>query len=609
MAPSALTNGIHTFIYPQVNEVPVTDAFYLNNPDPQHDVDIPEQLLGSKRKLRVIVLGSGMSGINFFKYAEDPAKASDLEIQCYEKNEDVGGTWLENRYPGCACDIPSVVYQFPWRPAPWSKYYSHSPEIWRYVKMVAEENDFINKYIKLAHEAKSMSWDEEIGQWTVEVEDLKSGRKFKDHCDFVVNCTGVLNQWKWPDIEGLHSFKGNLLHSAQWNQGIDLKGKRVALIGAGSSGVQILPNIYDQVDHVYTWVRSQIWITAGFAQKFAGKDGANFEYSAEQRKLFDDPDEYKAYCKMIEGELNQRFRFIINGSEAQKDAVDFSVEEMKTKLKQKPELLDKIMPTHFFVGCRRPTPGNGYLEALAGEKTTAYTSQLQRITEKGFIDPDGVEHEVDVMICATGFDTSYKPRLPIYVGGKDMSEKWAEDNPAAPPPTYLSVALAEVPNYVVFAGAYCPAAHGSFFPLIQCYSDYTLQILDKIQSENIKSLRPKRKATDQFLRHADTFLKRTAWTGPCSSWFKGGRKDSKPAIWPGSRLHFLRLLEKVRFEDYDIEYENEQNMWSFLGSGFHVCERDGSDITWYLGAPERPVDEEKILKTMDGLKGISLEKP
>lgn len=474
--------------------------------------------------------------------------------------------------------------------------------------MVAEENDFINKYIKLAHEVKSLSWDGETGQWTAQVKDLKSDREFTDHADFILNCTGVLNKWKWPNIEGLHDFKGNLLHSAQWNQSVDLKGKKVALLGAGSSGVQILPSIYDQVERVYTWVRSKIWITAGFAQSFAGKEGANFVYNEEQQKLFENPDEYKAYCKMIEGELNQRFKFIINGSKAQKDAVDFSVNEMKGKMQNKPELIEKVMPEDFFVGCRRPTPGNGYLETLTGDKTTVFTSQLQRITPKGFIDPDGNEHEVDVIICATGFDTSYKPRMPIIVDGKDMRETWDNNNPTAPAPTYLSVALAEVPNYIVFAGAYCPAAHGSFFPLIQCYSDYALQVLHKMQTENIKSIRPKQRATEQFLRHADTYLKRTAWTGPCSSWFKGGKPNGKPAIWPGTRISFLRLLEKVRFEDYDIEYENEDNMWTFLGNGFHVGERDGSDITWYLGKPEHEVDEEKIRKVMDGTKGIEYGK-
>lgn len=106
MAPSATSNGDQSFVYPSVKDAPADDQVYLNNPDPAHDAEIPDQLYGSKRKLRVIVIGSGMSGINFFKFAED--KASNLEIRCYEKNEDIGGTWLENRYPGCACDVKEL---------------------------------------------------------------------------------------------------------------------------------------------------------------------------------------------------------------------------------------------------------------------------------------------------------------------------------------------------------------------------------------------------------------------------------------------------------------------------------------------------------------------
>lgn len=417
---------------------------------------------------------------------------------------------------------------------------------------------------------------------------------------------GVLNKWKWPNIDGLWNFKGEVLHSAVWNKTTDLKGKRVALIGAGSSGVQILPNIYDQVSHVYHWIRSRIWITAGFAQAFAGEDGANFTYSDEQRRLFDDPDAYLSYCKMIEGELNQRFRFIVNGSKEQLEAREYSENEMRRNLKNNPELLEHVMPTDFFVGCRRPTPGNGYLEALTGPKTTAYPEQLQRITEKGFIDPDGQEHEVDVIICATGFDTTYKPRFPLLVGGVDKRKEWEGRETV---PSYLSLGYAGVPNFNIYAGAYCPSAHGSFFPLVQAYSDYTVQVLEKMQVDNIRSLRPKEKVVEHFLHHAKTFLKRTAWTGPCVSWFKGGKIDGTPAIYPGSRLHFLRLLEKPRFEDYDIEYDDPDDMFSFMGNGFHVCEEDGSDITWYLGKPKKVVDLKEVRETMSGLKGIPLSKP
>lgn len=147
-----------------------------------------------------------------------------------------------------------------------------------------------------------------------------------------------------------------------------------------------------------------------------------------------------------------------------------------------------------------------------------------------------------MIICATGFDTSYIPPVPLIVNGIDKRDEWKARGTV---PSYLSLAYAGVPNLFVYAGAYCPSAHGSLFPIIDAYVNYTIQVIEKMQVENIRSVTPKSKPTEQFLRHANTFLKRTAWTGPCSSWFKGGKVDGAPAIYPGSRLHFLRLLEKV----------------------------------------------------------------
>ncbi|KIX98817.1 uncharacterized protein Z520_05278 [Fonsecaea multimorphosa CBS 102226] len=566
----------------------------LNNPS-VNDVPIPERPLGTRKKMRIGILGAGVSGLCLMKVAEE--RLSNVDVVCYEKNADIGGTWLENRYPGCACDIPSVAYQFPWRPWPWKNYYSSSKDIWAYLKAVEQENDFIKKYIKLRHHVKGLSWKDEDAKWVVEVENLQNGELLVDQVDVIVNGTGILNRWKWPEIAGIHDFKGKLIHSANWDPEVDLKDKKVALIGAGSSAVQILPSIYDQVSRVYHWVRSKIWVTAGFAQEFAGENGGNFAYSDTQTQLFNRKDAYLTYCKMIEGDLNRRFKFVINGSEAQREARRFAEKEMRINLANRPDLIDQVIPTDFFVGCRRPTPGLKYLQALASAKTTVYNQQLNRITANGCIDPSGKEQEVDVIICATGFDTSYRPRFRLMVNGQNVPDSWIEEVPS-----YLSLAVAGVPNYFTSGGAYFPSAHGSFFPLIQGSCEYIAEVIDKMQLENITSLRPKPEVTRQFSKFADSFLKRTAWTGPCSSWFKGGKVDAKPTIWPGSRLHFLRLIEKPRYEDFAITYEKE-NMFSFLGNGFHVCESDGSDITWYLGATETHIDEQEVREVMDGLKG------
>jgi cation diffusion facilitator CzcD-associated flavoprotein CzcO len=236
---------------------------------------IREQPYGTKRKLRVVLMGAGASSLNFFKKAEE--EMENMDMVCYEKNGDIGGTWLENRYPGCACDIPSVNYQFSWKIKLWSHYYSFSPEIWGYLKEIERENGFIGKYVKLRHRIERVQWDDGDAVWRFKVRNLETDELVEDAAEFFVNAGGVLNNWKWPDIPGLHDFKGKLMHSAAYEEGYPLEGKKVAVIGAGSSGVQIVAGVQRKAERIYHWIRSPIWITAGFAQRWAGEDGANFK--------------------------------------------------------------------------------------------------------------------------------------------------------------------------------------------------------------------------------------------------------------------------------------------------------------------------------------------
>lgn len=155
------------------------------------------------------------------------------------------------------------------------------------------------------------------------------------------------------------------------------------------------------------------WITAGFAQKYAGENGANFKYSEEQKQFHkDNPKEYLKYRKEIETELNRRFPLIINGTKEQLEALEFSRAEMSAKLRGNPILIDKLVPKNYAIGCRRPTPGNGYLEAISDERCTVIFDKIKEITETGVVTDDGVEHKMDVLVCATGFDNSWRPRYP-----------------------------------------------------------------------------------------------------------------------------------------------------------------------------------------------------
>lgn len=236
-----------------------------------------------------------------------------------------------------------------------------------------------------------------------------------------------------------------MLHSANWDSSIDLKGKTVAIIGSGSSAVQIVPNILPGVKALKCFVRSESWVTAGFGSNFAGKDGGNFKYTEEQKKLLaTDPKTYLRYRKNIESELNSRFRFILNGSEEQTTARAFAEKEMRRKLEKKPWIADAIVPKDFAVGCRRPTPGNGYLEALCEDNVYLIQGTITEITPKGIRTADGVEHEADIIVCATGFDVSWKPHYPtIGREGRSLAEEWKDV-----PSTYLSITVPHFPNYL-----------------------------------------------------------------------------------------------------------------------------------------------------------------
>jgi hypothetical protein len=254
---------------------------------------------------------------------------------------------------------------------------------------------------------------------------------------------------------------------------------------------------------------------------------------------------------------------------------------MRRKLGSKSRLADTIIPKDFNPGCRRPTPAPGYLEALTKDNVTVFTQHISKFDKTGFVDSESGEHyDVDAVICATGFDTTWLPRFQFTGrGGVSLSDQWGGTQGVTP---YLCVGIPNFPNYLTFCGPYGPVGHGSFLPLIEIWTVYMFSILEKLQIENIKSIVPKLSAAQDFRRHADLFLKRTAWTSPCRSWFKAGTVDGQAAIWPGSRLHHLEIMRQPRYEDYEIEYWNK-NRFAFLGNGFEMREFDGRDITNYLG--------------------------
>ncbi|THY86154.1 steroid monooxygenase, partial [Aureobasidium pullulans] len=393
------------------------------------------------------------------------------------------------------------------------------------LKKVADDYD-LRKYIRLNHRIVSATWNEDTRDWLVQVEDLTTGHVFQDDCNVLINASGVLNKWKWPKIEGREHFQGSMLHTANWDDSVDLTGKRVAVIGGGSSAVQIVPNIQPIVKSMECFLRSTSWITGNVGQRFASKDGGNFNYSDEQKEILqNDPVKYLKYRKIIESEMNVRFKFILNGSPEQAAVRKLVEADMRNKLVSKPEISDVLIPKDFAVGCRRPTPGNGYLEALCKDNVEVVSDSITKITATGIETADGVNHEVDIIICATGFDVSCRPAYPtIGRHGKDLAKEWEHI-----PSTYLSITVPDFPNYLSTVDGepmMWPGSRIHFFETMATvrWEDYHLTRLEK----------------NRFAYLADGFASRES-DGRDLSWYLGllDGRDVQPEIKDEDVREFL----------------------------------------------------------------------
>ncbi|OAA60218.1 Flavin monooxygenase-like protein [Niveomyces insectorum RCEF 264] len=577
---AATANGVHS-----PNGVNGTNGVNSINGVDGHaatQYEVTDQPLGVIKPLRIITIGAGASGINMAYQTKKHLK--NIELVCYEKNPKIGGTWYENRYPGCKCDIPSHNYQFTWEPNPnWSGLFSTSSEIQAYLEHCAKKHD-LNSYFKLSHAVVGATWDEAQSIWRVKVEDTQRKVVFEDWCHFLLNAGGILNHWKWPDIPGLRSFEGQLIHSANWPADADLQDKNVAVIGNGSTGIQIVPAIQPYVKHLTHLIRSPTWVTPGAASRYPSLRGGTIPdvFSEEQKAKFrNDPVTYSEFVKQIEREINAKFRMIINGAaaaeEARQNAHNSMVQLLGTRAA---DLGPKIIP-EFPVGCRRITPGVGYLESFSKPNVRVITeAKIDRVEPRGIVLDTGELIELDVLVCATGFDVSFSPRFPVTGRNKaDLGTLWSEPNV---PRAYLSLAIPDFPNYFMFLGPNAPISHGSVFTITENVSQYILQIVTKAQVEMIKTINVKQQAVDDFAQHVDVFMPRTAWAGNCRSWFKRGKIDGPvTAIHPGSRVHWFHTLERPKFEDFDYEYDTN-NRFQYLGNGFSIREEDGGDNTWYL---------------------------
>ncbi|KAK5663433.1 hypothetical protein OQA88_3862 [Cercophora sp. LCS_1] len=562
-------------------------------PSPKHTYTVREQPLGSTRHIRIVGVGAGASGLNMIRTLR--LNLTDYELVVYEKNVDVGGTWLENRYPGCRCDVPSHNYQFSWKPKhDWSNFFAPAEEIGEYLKQVCD-GEGMRDVIKTSHQITSAVWNERDARWNLVVRDLESGHEFVDYANFLVDGTGVLNNWKWPDVEGINTFQGTLIHTARWPKDFDPAGKTIAVVGNGATGIQVLPELQSGAKKLYhivrtpTWVpppRIQSWKIMGQAEEALSKIQIDSYENFSQEtidKFKTDPETYRAFVKGIEKEVNNGFPIVLSNSPVQGFARQKVAEYMAAMLGGDEKLCKALIP-NYPLGFRRMTPGHAYLQAVTKPNVEVKTGGMRRFVPEGLQLESGEIVKVDAIVCATGFETSFRPRFPIIGRTGNLQDRWSKETPKA----YMSCAVSGLPNYFMFLGPNGPIGHGSVFTLSEHIAKYITGVIKKCQTEGIKAIVPSQDAVDDYFEHISAFMPRTAWaTEGGRSWFKGGQSSGPvTALHPGSRIHFFHMLEKFRGEDWDYVYDNvKKNRFGYLGNGFSTKELDPTvDSTWYLDA-------------------------
>lgn len=484
----------------------------------------PEQVPGypqcTPRAIRIIHVGFGASGMVFAHKAEKFLQ--NFKLVCYEKNDQLGGTWYENRYPGCACDIPAHTYTFPWFPNPeWSGYYSYGDEIQNYFRRFSEEYA-VTKYAVFNTEVTSCAWDGD--QWVVELRNSDYST-FTDHCDVLVNGTGILNKWKWPNIEGLQDFEGTMAHSANWPQNIDWRNKSVAVIGTGSSSIQMVPKFAETAQKVTIFIRNQTYIGAQIGSSVSNKEadenamdpqavGKHVYTQKEKDRFREDPKYHLSYRRAIERAVVGGFQAFYRGSDKNIEARETLRKSMADKLGPGLEEVKNRFIPEWSPGCRRLTPGEGYLEAFSRDNVQPVFEDIIKITPEGVLTKDGVEHKADIIACATGFDIQFLPHFKISgVNGQIMQN--------SEPNVYASIASPGFPNYFVVNGPRGNWGQGCALPSHEVQAEYIIQVCRKLQEDRIKAIMPKADVTKQMNSYFDAWHKKySVWAESCRSWYK-----------------------------------------------------------------------------------------
>ncbi|KAK4181198.1 hypothetical protein QBC36DRAFT_296916 [Triangularia setosa] len=568
-----------------------------HEPSPFTLKDTPVENL---RPLRVIVVGAGFSGI--LAAIRIPERLRNVELVVYEKADGVGGVWHANRYPGVACDVPSYSYQYTFAPNPnWSALYAPGGEIHQYLEDVATRFGAM-RYIKLKHRVEGGEWDPMAKKWNVKVHNIATGETFQDSANILVTARGQLSEPSWPSIPGLDTFSGKIMHSGTWDTSYDFTNKRIGVIGNGSSAIQIIPQLQKITGtQLKCFMRSPTWISPKFGDQGMAELGFDPKatiFSEEQKStLRSSPSLFLKFRKVFEDLGNTAQSTTILSHPDQISSQSLFHSSMTSKLSSRPDLLSLLIPT-FAPGCRRVTPGPGFLESLLEPNVNVISSPISSITPTGILatspNSSPVLHSFDAIICATGFKVGTAPPFPLL--GRNslpLTTHWSTF-----PSTYLSLTTTHFPNLFFLFGPNSAIGFGSLTKILESLVDYLCSYIRKLQKEDYATIEPKPERVADFEEFTKTYFQNTVYMDKCNSWYRRG--DRIIGLWPGSTLHALEALRAPRWEDYHYETIGE-NRLGWLGNGWSVTQMkngeekhgSGGDPSWYLNNDEVEVPVEE----------------
>lgn len=478
-----------------------------------------------------IIIGTGFSGICMaIKLKEQGIK----DFILLEKADSIGGTWRENTYPGAECDIPSALYSYSFEPWPeWEYKWSMQPQILKYINYVADKHD-LKKHIQFQKEMVAAEWQESTGTWKVATKDDSQyeGKVF-------ISAIGQLHHPSIPDFEGKDTFQGPSFHSAKWNHSVDLVGKTVGVIGNAASAVQFIPEIAKTAGKVKIFQRSANWMLPKQDRMYKSWEKTLVRKLPFLLKI------YRLRLWLLGGGLfflmKQGNNFLRKVYQSQ------SVKYIKEHIKD-PKVVKALTPD-YPLGAKRVLFSDTYYPALARENVELIIGGVKAITTNGVISGNNTNHDVDVLVYATGFKTN-----PFLMGldikGKDgisIRAAWKEA-----PKNYLGITVSQFPNFFMMYGPNTNLGHNSIIVMSEAQAGYIAQCIKGLQRNNWKSMDISPKVMQTYHQDAQEKLKKMVWASVNDSWYKSANGNI-PNNYHGRTMEYMKATKKVNFEEYLIE--------------------------------------------------------